>query len=186
MLAKLTREMPPGGRRVVRAEVGRLPLHRVPRRRRPRSPVAATRSRCCATSPSCASRCSSSCPERVVLDGELVVANETRSRLRRAAAAPASGRVARAASSRSRSRRRTSRSTCSRSATTRCSTCRSRERRAALEQVLQDGAAAALPHAGDARSRHRRPTGSRVRRRRLRRCRRQAARRRVPARASAR
>ena len=43
MLAKLSRELP-RGRPLLRAEVGRLPLHRVPRRRRGGARAAATRS----------------------------------------------------------------------------------------------------------------------------------------------
>ena len=58
---------------------------------------AATRSRSTATSPSCASRSSPQLPARCVLDGELVIARDGGARLRGAAAAHPSGRVAREA-----------------------------------------------------------------------------------------
>ena len=76
MLAKLATELPAGRRLALRAEVGRLPRHRVPRRRpalhpeprpeaaRPLLPRARGR----------ASR--ASLPERCVVDGEIVIAGE--------------------------------------------------------------------------------------------------------------
>ena len=91
------RDRDPHRRRLaVRAEVGRLPLHRVPRRRRDRAgqpqraPVHPLLPR--AARAAAARRC----PQRCVVDGEIVVPADRRprARLRRAAAAHPPGRVA--------------------------------------------------------------------------------------------
>ena len=58
---------------------------------------AATRSRSTATSPSWSTPLKAQLPERCVLDGEIVIARRRRARLRGAAAAPPSGRLAREA-----------------------------------------------------------------------------------------
>ena len=73
MLAKSPTPIPDGDGWLLRAEVGRLPLHRVPRRRRDRARPAATSARSPATSPSCSSRSLRALPERCVVDGEIVV-----------------------------------------------------------------------------------------------------------------
>ena len=60
-------------RLALRTEVGRLSLHRVPRRRLASSWPAATSVRSPATSPSCSARCCATLPQRCVVDGEIVV-----------------------------------------------------------------------------------------------------------------
>ena len=111
--------------------------------------------------PELARRCSApACRERCVVDGEIVIASRARARLRRAAAAPPSGRVARARSSRrrrpasfvafdllARGRRRSARRP-------------QAERRARLGAALARRAPPRPPHARDARPRARRATGS--------------------------
>ena len=131
MLAKLTRELPPAGEVLVRAEVGRLPLHRVPRRRRPRSaepqqqaaaallPRAARAAARAAARPRRARRRARHRERPTGLDFDALQLRQH------------PGRVARRRSSPRRSRRRTSRSTCSRSATSRCCDAPFRDRRAA-------------------------------------------------------
>ena len=187
MLAKLARELPPAGDVILRAEVGRLPLHRVPRRRRPRLCRAATRSRslryfpelrepllrAAARAVSC-STARSSIATTSGLDFDAL------------AAAPAPGRVARAEARGRDPRRRSSRSTCSPSATSRCASSRSASAGPRLERVLARARrrrSTSRPRRTTATSR---PSGSRVRGRGLRRRRRQAARRHRTTRASAR
>ena len=75
MLAKLADGAPAGRRVAVRAEVGRLPRHRVPRRRQRLHRRAATSSRSTATSPSSTRSSSEHLPERCVVDGEIVIAS---------------------------------------------------------------------------------------------------------------
>ena len=152
MLAKLARELPDGDELVVRAEVGRLPLHRVPRRRRRRArePQRASRSpryfpelRRAAAGAAARTQC---VRRRRARDRD----RPTASTSTRSAAAHPPGREPRRRSSPPRSRRRSSRSTCSPRATTTCATCRSRERRGRAR--------------GDARGRRSRRSTSRPRR----------------------
>ena len=125
-------------------------------------------------------------PERVVLDGELVVANDTRPRLRRAATAPASRRVAREeARGRDPGVVRRVRPARAR-ATSRCSTRRSSERRARLEAMLGDATPPLYLTPATPTATSRADWFSPLRGRGLRRRGREAARRHVPARASAR
>ena len=161
MLAKLADDAARRRRLPVRAEVGRLPRHRVPRRRRrvhpeprpaaarPLLPRAARRAADGASADGC------------VVDGEIVIADAARARLRRAAAAPAPGRLARREAGRRRRRRRSSPSTCWRSD--------GRDLRDAAagtsaargsSSCSRDVAAAGPPHADDARPRAGRATGS--------------------------
>ena len=84
-----------GRRLALRAEVGRLPRARLPRRRRASTSRAATASRSTATSPSWRAAARARCPQRCVLDGEIVIAEPARARFRRAAAAHPPGGVAR-------------------------------------------------------------------------------------------
>ena len=100
MLAKRVGELPEGEGWIFRAEVGRLSRAGLPRRRRDPHPEPRREAARTATSPSWSSRCRRSCPQRCVLDGEIVIARGERARLRGAAAAPASGRVAREAARR--------------------------------------------------------------------------------------
>ena len=92
MLAKLAEAFPTAALSL-RAEVGRLSRHRLSRRRRASTSRAATSGRSIATFPSCTTRCSRGCRRDCVVDGEIVIATPRRARLRRAAAAPASGRL---------------------------------------------------------------------------------------------
>ena len=82
------------GPRAVRAEVGRLPLHRVPRRRRDRAREPQRTAAHALLPRAASSRCASQLPDAVVLDGEIVIVGDGRPRLRRAPAASAPRRVA--------------------------------------------------------------------------------------------
>ena len=148
MLAKAATTVPTGPGAALRAEVGRLPLHRLPRRRRgrarlaqrapahpllPRARRAARRRRC---------------PSACVVDGEIVVVTGDRARLRRPAAAHPPGRRRGCASWPRRRRPASSPSTCSPSATATSPASRSRERRRLLEGDPRRPARAGAPHAG--------------------------------------
>ena len=143
---------PPATGWLVRAEVGRLPLHRVPRRRRDRARQPQRASRSPATSPSSSSRCSQQLPERV------------RGRRRDRRSRPSDGldfdalqlrihpaAVARERSWRPRPRRRSSPSTCSPLGDDDLREQPFRERRAAPRAVLAEAQAADPPHARDRR-----------------------------------
>ena len=103
-----------GGQGLVRAEVGRLPLHRVPRRRRPR-PAEPEQQAAAALLPRAAGPAARTAARTGRRRRRARRRERTRPRLRRAAAAPAPGRIAHQQARGARSRRRSSRSTCSRS-----------------------------------------------------------------------
>ena len=172
--------LPAGGRVPVRAQVGRLPRHRLSRRQPTSSSRAATCSRSIATFPSCTTRLLEQLPAGCVLDGEIVIAtprgldfDALQMRLH-----PAASRVAKLAKETpasfvafdllavgGRDLRGTPQA----------------ERRARLEQLLADVDAADPPDADDARSRRRRGMARALRGRRPRRRDRQAGARHVPA-----
>ena len=79
-------------------------------------------------------------PERCVVDGEIVIVGDGRARLRGAAAAHPSRRVAREAAGRADRRRRSWPGTCSRSATRTCATRRSRSGASGSSSVLAGAA----------------------------------------------
>ena len=138
MLAKLAREMPTGRRPLYEAEVGRLPLHRVPRRRRRRARQP-QREAAHPVLPGPRRAAAAALPDRAVVDGEIVITTDARPRLRPPLAAHPpgasrrsdarggdAGRVRRVRPAR-RGRRRT------------CASSRSRDRRARLEAGARAG-----------------------------------------------
>ena len=163
MLAKRGRRAARGRGLDLRAEVGRLPRAGFPRRRRGVHPEPRREAARPLLSRADRAAQGRSCPERCVLDGEIVIVRTGRARLRGAAAAPPPGGLAREAPVerdpglvrvlRSALRRR------SRPARRR----RSRERRASARDRARAGKAAAPPDAGDARPRASPPTGSALR-----------------------
>ncbi len=167
----------------LRAEVGRLPRHRVSRRRatsfiqsRDLRPL----DRYFPELHDVAAR--AVCPTGCVVDGEIVIATPRRARLRCAAAAAASGGVARREAGAARRRRRSSRSICWPSTAATCATRRRTSAARCSSELLASVAAADPPDADDARSRAGRRVARAVRRRRPRRRDRQAGGRRLPAR----
>ena len=118
--------------------MGRLPRHRVPRRRRTSTSRAAISSRSIATSPSCTKRSPRRCPSGCVVDGEIVIATPARARLRRAADAAPSGGVARGQARARDARRPSSPSTCWRWTAATSATCPRPSAGPALEALLAD------------------------------------------------
>ena len=106
MLAKRRSDLPRGRRLDLRAEVGRLPRARLPRRRRGVHPEPRREAARPLLPRARARHPRRSCPTRCVLDGEIVIATGERARLRGAAAAAAPGRLAREDARRERCPRR--------------------------------------------------------------------------------
>ena len=88
-------DLPRRRRVALRAEVGRLPRPRLPRRRRAPHPEPRREAARTATSPSSTRRSRRSSPSAASLDGEIVIARGGRARLRGPAAAPSPRGVAR-------------------------------------------------------------------------------------------
>ena len=169
-------------RLAVRAEVGRLPGARLPRRRRGATPSRATSSRSIATSPSWPTRSGRRCPTAACSTARSSSPATAALAVRVAAAAHPPGRVAGQDAGRASRRRRSSPGTCSRSATRTCATCRRASAGPGWRRCSGRRAAAGPPDARDARPGARRRLVRPVRGRRPRRRHRQAPRRAVPAR----